>query len=72
MLTGESVPVEKAEGDSVFAATMNTTGALRLVATKVGADSALQQIVRLVRKRRGARPRSHASPIASAASSCPS
>ncbi|MBK9187688.1 MAG: copper-translocating P-type ATPase [Phycisphaerales bacterium] len=55
MLTGESVPVEKATGDSVFGATMNTTGALRLVATKVGADSALQQIVRLVQEAQGSK-----------------
>jgi Cu+-exporting ATPase len=55
MLTGESVPVEKGEGESVFAATMNTTGALRLVATKVGADSSLQQIVRLVREAQGSK-----------------
>jgi Cu+-exporting ATPase len=55
MLTGESVPVEKTAGDSVFGATMNTTGALRLVATKVGADSALQQIVRLVQEAQGSK-----------------
>jgi Cu+-exporting ATPase len=50
MLTGESVPVEKKGGDSVFGATMNTTGALRFTATKVGQDTALQQIVRLVQE----------------------
>ena len=55
MLTGESLPVEKSAGDSVFGATMNTTGALRLVATKVGADSALQQIVRLVQEAQGSK-----------------
>ncbi|QOJ01922.1 MAG: copper-translocating P-type ATPase [Phycisphaeraceae bacterium] len=55
MLTGESVPVEKSAGDSVFGATMNTTGALRLVATKVGADSVLQQIVRLVQEAQGSK-----------------
>lgn len=55
MLTGESVPVEKKSGDSVFGATMNTTGALRLVATKVGADTALQQIVRLVQEAQGSK-----------------
>jgi len=55
MLTGESVPVEIAAGDSVFGATMNTTGALRLVATKVGTDSALQQIVRLVQEAQGSK-----------------
>ncbi len=53
MLTGESVPAEKKPGESVFGATMNTTGALRLVATRVGADTALQQIVRLVQEAQG-------------------
>jgi len=50
MLTGESLPVEKTAGSMVFGATMNTTGALRFTATRVGADTALQQIVRLVRE----------------------
>ncbi|MBL8746395.1 MAG: copper-translocating P-type ATPase, partial [Phycisphaerae bacterium] len=53
MLTGESLPVEKATGDNVFGATMNTTGVLRLTATKVGRDTALQQIVRLVQEAQG-------------------
>jgi Cu+-exporting ATPase len=53
MLTGESMPVEKSQGDTVFAATMNATGSLRLAATKVGADTVLQQIVRLVREAQG-------------------
>ena len=48
MITGESLPVSKAEGDEVIGATINTTGAFRLRATKVGADTALAQIVRLV------------------------
>jgi Cu+-exporting ATPase len=55
MLTGESVPVEKKAGDSVFGATMNTTGALRFTATKVGQDTALQQIVRLVQEAQGSK-----------------
>ncbi len=55
MLTGESLPVEKSAGDSVFGATMNTTGALRITATHVGADSALQQIVRLVQEAQGSK-----------------
>ena len=48
MLTGESLPVEKKAGDSVIGGTMNKTGAFRFLATKVGADTALAQIVRLV------------------------
>lgn len=53
MLTGESVPVEKATGDPVFAATLNTIGVLRCAATKVGLDTALQQIVRQVKEAQG-------------------
>ena len=49
MITGESIPVGKRAGDEVIGATLNTTGALRIRATKVGADTALAQIVRLVR-----------------------
>ncbi|MEX2373390.1 MAG: heavy metal translocating P-type ATPase, partial [Dehalococcoidia bacterium] len=48
MLTGESVPVTKTAGASVFGATMNTNGLLRVRATAVGADSALARIIRLV------------------------
>jgi copper-transporting P-type ATPase V len=48
MLTGESLPVEKVPGDRVAGATMNTSGALTVRATAVGADSALAQIVRMV------------------------
>jgi Cu+-exporting ATPase len=50
MLTGESMPVDKAPGSNVYGATMNTTGAFRFRATRVGAETALQQIVRLVRE----------------------
>jgi len=55
MLTGESVPVEKKPGDAVFGATINTTGALTFTATKVGKDTALQQIVRLVQEAQGSK-----------------
>ena len=47
-LTGESLPVDKQAGDTVIGATINTTGYFRFRATKVGADTALAQIVRLV------------------------
>lgn len=47
-LTGESIPVEKNAGDAVAAATINQTGFFRFRATKVGQDTALAQIVRLV------------------------
>jgi Cu2+-exporting ATPase len=48
MVTGESVPVEKGSDDPVIAGTINQSGSLRFRATKVGADTALAQIVRLV------------------------
>jgi P-type Cu2+ transporter len=48
MVTGESVPVEKGPGDQVIAGTINQAGSLRFHATKVGADTALAQIVRMV------------------------
>ncbi len=48
MLTGESMPVQKKPGDRVYAASMNKNGALRFRADKVGADTALAQIIKLV------------------------
>lgn len=50
MLTGESMPVKKAAGDSVIGATINKSGSFRYRATKVGADTALAQIVKLVQE----------------------
>lgn len=55
MLTGESVPVDKESGDTVYGATVNTTGGFSFRATKVGRDSALAQIVRLVEEAQGSR-----------------
>ena len=55
MLTGESVPVEKVDGDSVFGATINTTGLLHIRATAVGADSALARIIQLVEEAQGSK-----------------
>ena len=48
MLTGEPMPVRKTEGDAVVGGTVNQTGALTIAATKVGADTVLAQIVRMV------------------------
>jgi len=48
MITGESIPVEKSLGDEVIGATINKAGLLKIEATKVGGDTALMQIVRLV------------------------
>jgi Cu2+-exporting ATPase len=50
MVTGESLPVHKAPSDQVIGATVNTTGTLRVRATKIGADTALAQIVALVQQ----------------------
>ncbi|MGV0818962.1 heavy metal translocating P-type ATPase [Martelella sp. AMO21009] len=50
MLTGESMPVNKGQGDQVIGATINKSGSFRYRATKVGADTALAQIVKLVQE----------------------
>jgi Cu+-exporting ATPase len=55
MLTGESVPVEKAGGAAVFGATINGNGLLKVRATRVGSDTALAQIVRLVQEAQGSK-----------------
>lgn len=55
MLTGESLPVDKRPGSEVIGATMNKSGMLTVQATKVGAESALAQIVRLVEEAQGSK-----------------
>ena len=55
MVTGEPVPVEVATGDEVIGATVNADGTLEVEATRVGADTALAQIVRLVDEAQGGR-----------------
>lgn len=55
MITGEPVPLEKRLGDAVVGGTVNTTGALRFRATKVGGDTLLAQIVRMVEAAQGAK-----------------
>lgn len=55
MLTGESLPVEKIPGDAVIGATLNKLGLLRFEATKVGKDTALAQIIRLVEEAQGSK-----------------
>ncbi len=55
MLTGESIPVEKNVGDSVIGATINKLGSFRFRATKVGGDTALAQIVKLVEDAQGSK-----------------
>jgi Cu+-exporting ATPase len=56
MLTGEPMPVLKSEGAEVIGATMNTTGSFTFRATKVGAETALAQIIRLVEQAQGSKP----------------
>ncbi|WP_436900274.1 heavy metal translocating P-type ATPase [Halovenus halobia] len=56
MVTGESVPVEKAEGDEVVGSTLNENGVLIVEATKVGKDTALQQIVQTVKEAQSRQP----------------
>src|SRR6266566_8192815 len=55
MITGESIPVEKAEGESLIGATINQRGLLRMRATKVGADTVLASIIRLVEQAQGSK-----------------
>lgn len=55
MLTGESIPVEKNPGDKVYAASMNKNGSITFRATKVGADTALAQIIKLVEDAQGSK-----------------
>jgi P-type Cu+ transporter len=55
MITGESMPVKKGPGDEVIGATLNKTGSFRFLATKVGKDTALAQIIRLVREAQGSK-----------------
>src|ERR671933_995640 len=55
MLTGESLPAEKRPGDEVVGATVNRTGSFQFRATKVGRDTVLQQIVRMVEEAQGRR-----------------
>jgi Cu+-exporting ATPase len=55
MITGESMPVRKAPGDEVIGATLNKTGSFRFRATKVGKDTALAQIIKLVQEAQGSK-----------------
>ena len=55
MLTGESLPIDKSPGDAVVGGTINKNGALRFRATKVGRDTALAQIIRLVEEAQGSK-----------------
>lgn len=67
MLTGESIPVEKKEGDTVIGATINKTGSFEFKATKVGSETALAQIIRLIEDAQGSKApiQAHADRISS-------
>jgi len=56
MITGESIPVEKKPGDEVIGATLNKTGSFKFRATKVGKETALAQIIKLVEEAQGSKP----------------
>lgn len=55
MLTGESLPLEKAAGDKVFGGTVNKVGSFKLKATRIGKETALGQIIRLVEEAQGSK-----------------
>ncbi|MFP7479417.1 heavy metal translocating P-type ATPase [Terribacillus saccharophilus] len=55
MLTGESIPVDKSIGDSVIGSTINKNGFLKIKATKVGKDTALAQIIKVVEEAQGSK-----------------
>src|SRR3990167_7433234 len=55
MVTGESIPVEKAKGDKVIGATINKTGSFKFRATKVGKDTVLANIIRMVEEAQGSK-----------------
>lgn len=56
MLTGEPVPIAKLKGDAVYAGTINQKGALRIFATKIGDETVLSQIIKLVEKAQSSKP----------------
>src|SRR5690625_5414492 len=55
MLTGESIPVEKSAGDNIIGASINKNGTIQYRATKVGKDTALSQIIKLVEDAQGSK-----------------
>ncbi len=56
MLTGEPIPVEKTEGDTIAAGTLNKSGSILFTATRVGKDTALAQIIQMVKRAQNSKP----------------
>lgn len=56
MISGEPIPVEKQKGDELIGATMNKTGSFRMRATRIGKDTALAQIIKMVEEAQGSKP----------------
>ena len=56
MISGEPIPVEKTKGSQVFSGTINQKGALRIIATKIGEDTLLSQIIKLVEQAQSSKP----------------
>ncbi|QXP68683.1 copper-translocating P-type ATPase [Polaribacter sp. AHE13PA] len=56
MISGEPIPVEKVKGSKVFAGTINQKGSLRIIATKIGDETLLSQIIRLVEEAQSSKP----------------
>lgn len=56
MVTGESIPVEKTKGDKVVGATMNQSGSIQIKAEKIGSETMLANIIRLVKAAQGSKP----------------
>src|SRR5690625_4841486 len=55
MLTGESLPIDKKQGDMLFGSTINKNGSIQMKATKVGRDTALAQIIKVVEDAQGSK-----------------
>ncbi len=56
MISGESMPVEKKEGDEIIGATINKTGSFQMKATRIGSETALAQIIKMVEEAQGSKP----------------
>lgn len=66
MITGESMPIEKSKGDKVIGASINKNGSIRFKATRVGSDTALAQIIKLVEDAQGSKaPIAHMADVVS-------